>query len=74
MTNDMNSLEARAKRLGYEIAVVEPSGWPVNMGGTPNLEVRRDGKPWFGVAWSYGEVDQWLGFRQRDADRAAKAA
>jgi hypothetical protein len=70
---DMDQLNERAKRLGYEIVLVEPGGHMANMGGLPNLEIRRDGKPCFKTPWSYGEVDQWLGFRQKDADNAAKA-
>lgn len=73
---DIPSLNERAGRLGYEVVLEEPPVLPVNGDGggfTPNMgrgqwcRVRQEGEPVFRFSWRAGEVDFWLGERERAA-------
>ncbi len=73
---DVNALDARARKVGYEVVSEETptlpvdataGAYPFNMGSGPYVRVLRDGKPCFKFSWRATEVDGWLYFREREA-------
>ena len=77
---DITSLDARARKLGYEVVAEDVpvlpmdargKGSPFNLGNGQGVRVLRDRHPLLQVLMKASEVAYWLGFREREATQSS---